>query len=69
MDCPNCKTWNPDDKLVCWRCQTPLPRPVEKRKRTPLVFLGLPVWAWVLVGLMLTVWLAGQCLFPLPAGG
>ena len=32
MDCPNCGTWNPEDKDVCWRCQTTMPRPVEKKK-------------------------------------
>ena len=54
MDCPNCHTWNPDDKLVCLRCQTELPRPVEKKqKQGPTLFLGLPVWTWVVVVLML----------------
>ena len=43
MECPNCHTWNPDDKRVCWRCQTELPKPVEKKKRTPTVILGLPL--------------------------
>ena len=33
-DCPNCGTWNPDDKLVCWRCQTELPKPQPKKKET-----------------------------------
>ena len=50
MDCPKCGTWNPDDKRVCWRCQADLPKPVEKKKRRPTVFLGLPVWAWVMLG-------------------
>lgn len=50
--CPNCNTWNPDDKLVCWRCQTPLPRPEPKPRRpAPRVYLGLPLWAWLLLAL------------------
>ncbi len=53
MNCPNCGKWNPDDKNYCWHCQAELPRPVEKKKKgQPTVFLGLPVWTWlVLVGL------------------
>ncbi len=62
MDCPNCHTWNPDDKLVCWRCQTELPRPVEKKKKTPpRLFLGLPAWSWALVVLMMAAFLLFQC--------
>ncbi len=46
--CPSCNTWNPDDKVVCWRCQTPLPKPEPRRsRRTPRVYWGLPLWAWV----------------------
>lgn len=52
MNCPNCGTWNPDDKNYCWRCQTEMPRPVEKKRKQPVVVLGLPLWSWaVLVGL------------------
>jgi predicted nucleic acid-binding Zn ribbon protein len=60
MDCPKCGTWNPDDKRICWRCQAELPKPVEKKKRTPTVFLGLPIWAWVMLGAMVAVWLIFQ---------
>ncbi len=64
MECPNCHTWNPDDKLVCWRCQTELPRPVEKKKPRQTVFLGLPAWTWALLVLMIVVWFAFQCQGP-----
>ena len=64
MDCPNCGTWNPEDKRVCWRCQTDLPRPIEKKKRKPIVFLVLPAWAWVMFALLLALWIAAQCLGP-----
>ncbi len=64
MDCPNCHTWNPDDKIVCWRCQATLPKPVEKRKQRPAVFLGLPFWAWVVLAAMVVVWLLSSSLLP-----
>ena len=49
MDCPKCGTWNPEDKRVCWRCQTEMPKPVEKKKKQRVMFLGLPLWSWVVV--------------------
>ncbi len=64
MDCPKCGQWNPDDKRVCWRCDTELPRPVEKKVKKPALFLGMPVWSWVLIILMLVLLFAGQCLGP-----
>ncbi len=69
MDCPKCGTWNPDDKHVCWRCQTELPKLVEKKKRTPTLFLGLPVWAWVTLIAMAFFWLFTQVLGPALSGG
>jgi len=60
MDCPKCGTWNPDDKLVCWRCQAEMPKPVEKKKRKPRIFLGLPPWAWVMLAIMLVLFLVTQ---------
>jgi hypothetical protein len=65
MDCPNCGQWNPDDKRVCWRCDTELPRPVEKKaKKPPTLFLGLPLWSWVVIVLMMVILIAGQCVAP-----
>lgn len=68
MDCPNCHTWNPDDKRICWRCQAELPKPVEKKKRTPSLFLGLPVWAWIMLGAMALFWFFTQLLGPALSG-
>lgn len=48
-DCPNCGTWNPDDKHVCWRCQTEMPRPQQKKQRKPVRILGLPWWMFLAV--------------------
>ncbi len=68
MDCPNCGQWNPDDKQVCWRCQTALPTPpVKKAKRPTQLLLGLPVWAWLAVIAFVAISAIGQCSF-LPAG-
>jgi predicted nucleic acid-binding Zn ribbon protein len=69
MDCPKCGTWNPDDKQVCWRCQTEMPKPVEKKKRKPIVFLGLPLWSWIVVILMMIMMLLVQFLGPRLFGG
>ncbi|NPA90019.1 MAG: hypothetical protein GXO55_01010 [Chloroflexi bacterium] len=45
--CPNCGTWNPDDKVVCWRCQTPLPKQEPRKKSSKRrLFLGMPLWVW-----------------------
>ncbi len=68
MDCPKCGTWNPDDKEVCWRCQTPLPKPQPpKKKRQTQAFLGLPLWAWIVVIILFFAPTIAQCFF-LPTG-
>ena len=64
MDCLKCGTWNPDDKRVCWRCQAEMPKPVEKKKRKPITFLGLPIWSWALLALMLVSVFAAQFFGP-----
>ena len=48
MNCVNCGTWNPEDKEVCWRCQTLLPIP-EAPKPKAKTFGGLPAWAWIAI--------------------
>ena len=48
-NCVNCGTWNPEDKNVCWRCQTELPKPVVKKKRGPMRVLGLSIWIWLAI--------------------
>lgn len=65
MECTNCGQWNPEDKDVCWRCQTELPRPVEKKKKgTPKTIAGLPIWLWVAGLLLISITMFGQCLRP-----
>lgn len=60
-DCPNCDTWNPDDKQVCWRCQTELPKPVEKMKKTTRRFAGLPLYFWVAMVFFVIMMISVQC--------
>lgn len=62
MDCPNCGTWNPDDKDICWRCQTELPKPVEKKKKRKASFAGLPLWLWAIGIFFILASFFGQCL-------
>lgn len=57
MDCPNCGTWNPDDKVRCWRCNTELPRP-ETPKKNQAAFNT--TWLWILIVAMVLCTLA-QC--------
>lgn len=35
MNCPECGTWNPEDRTVCWRCNHELPRPKPVKKKDP----------------------------------
>ena len=65
MDCSNCKTWNPDDKEVCWRCQTPLPKPKPPKERRQG---GFPSWMWLLIVAFFAMTLLSQWFFsPLTA--
>ena len=60
-NCPNCGTWNPDDKHVCWRCQTDLPRPQEKTKKTTRRLAGLPVYLWIAMVFFVVMMISVQC--------
>ncbi len=66
MNCTKCGQWNPDDKRVCWRCQAELPKPAEpKKKKASTMFLGMPVWSWIILVVFFIFLFAGQCLGPL----
>lgn len=60
-NCLQCGTWNPDDKLVCWRCQAELPKPQVKRQRTPKRILGIPLWLFLAMIFFLVMFLASRC--------
>lgn len=61
MNCPNCGKWNPEDKTVCWRCQTELPRP-QPKKQTRSNFAGFPIWMWIALILFFLMTTFGQCM-------
>jgi hypothetical protein len=67
MDCPECGTWNPDDKDVCWRCQTELPKPPPPKPKRQ-TFAGLPIWMWVALALLFVVFNFGSCFMMGPPG-
>ena len=43
MDCPECGTWNPDDRLRCWRCNASLAMPELPKKRR----VNRQIWIWI----------------------
>jgi len=58
MDCPECGTWNPDDKIRCWRCNTLLPTPEEKKKTRNI---SKQTWFWVGAILIFVLMTICQC--------
>lgn len=60
MNCPNCGKWNPEDKEICWRCQTPLPKPEPKKPKRQNI-AGFPIWMWVALILFFLATTLGQC--------
>ena len=60
MECQKCGTWNPDDKVRCWRCSAelpPLPKPRKSRRLSP------QKWLWVVAILFSLLTLLAQCGF------
>ena len=58
MDCPGCGTWNPDDKVRCWRCGAELPKPPEPKKDRKI---SSQTWVWVVAILFLVASTLVQC--------
>ena len=58
MDCPKCGTWNPDDKVTCWRCtaELPKPKPPKPKRRVPPA-----TWLWILVAVMVIIMVVQTC--------
>ncbi|MCB0042845.1 MAG: hypothetical protein KDE23_24335 [Caldilinea sp.] len=65
MNCPNCNTWNPEDKEVCWRCQAPLPKPKPSKKKGAMG--GFSNWMWILIIVLFAMTILAQCFF-MPVG-
>jgi hypothetical protein len=60
MECEKCGTWNPDDKIRCWRCSAELPAPPEPRKsRKP----SSQTWMWIVVALFIVLTTLMRCGF------
>ena len=64
MDCPNCGVYNPEDRLVCWRCDQELPKPTEPKKRGTDPGRAMRR-AWIIAGIALVLWLLLTWLLPL----
>ncbi|MDY7040267.1 MAG: hypothetical protein SVX38_05335 [Chloroflexota bacterium] len=58
MDCPNCGTWNPDDKIRCWRCNFELPKPEPTNKKQAAFNT---TWLWVIVIVVMLLCTLAQC--------
>ena len=66
MKCPSCETYNPDDRMNCWRCGKELPKPEQKKKRNPQK--SAQTWLYVGVALFLLFTLLQTCGVKLPFG-
>ena len=64
MDCPNCGVYNPEERDICWRCDQPLPKPEEpkKRKSDPQSAMRR---MWIIIGIVLVIWILLTWLLPL----
>jgi len=67
MDCPNCGTYNPEDREVCWRCDQPLPKPKQVKKKNPQ--RSAQTWLYVAVALFAVITVLQMCGFKLPGMG
>jgi predicted nucleic acid-binding Zn ribbon protein len=67
MDCPNCGVYNPEGRMVCWRCDRELPKPKEPKKRRDSAQAMRRMW--IIVAIMVFLWLLLSWLLPLLLGG
>jgi hypothetical protein len=65
MECEKCGTWNPDDKVRCWRCGAELPRPPEPRKSRRI---SSQTWMWIMVAAFIILTTFFRC-NPFGTGG
>ncbi|NPV08758.1 MAG: hypothetical protein HPY83_12465 [Anaerolineae bacterium] len=64
MECPNCGTYNPEDRTQCWKCDELLPTKKEERpKRNEQGRLS--PWTWLVLIVLGGVWFFTQCSSPL----
>lgn len=66
MECPNCGTYNPNDRETCWRCDEQLPSPEPKEERNPRK--RAQTWLYVAIAVFLLITLLQMCGVSLPFG-
>ena len=67
IDCPNCGVYNPAGRVICWRCDRELPKPVEKKRKKP--FWSGQSWMYILMAAMILFSLLQLCGSPGVPGG
>ncbi|MHB1294267.1 MAG: hypothetical protein ACYC4R_04635 [Anaerolineae bacterium] len=65
MDCPNCGTYNPEDRTTCWRCDKELPKPKPKKQKNPQ---SARTWLYVAAAIFLLISVLQMCGVNLPFG-
>jgi len=64
MECPNCGTFNPDDRQNCWRCDAVLPTPKPKKKRDAQSSAKL--WLYIAIAVFAVVTILQTCGISVP---
>jgi hypothetical protein len=59
MDCPNCGVYNPEEREVCWRCNTELPKQAPPKRRSSQQ--SARVWLYVALALFAVVTIMRMC--------
>ena len=65
MKCPNCGTYNPEDRTICWRCDQELPKPKPQKRRNPQK--TAQTWLYVIIAVFFVYTLLQTCGFRLPS--
>ncbi|MHB0877629.1 MAG: hypothetical protein ACYC5O_16450 [Anaerolineae bacterium] len=63
MDCPNCGTYNPENRTQCWKCDELLPVKKETKRRDQQSGRMSP-WTWIVLAVLGAVWVLGMCNSP-----
>jgi len=59
MNCPECGTFNPDDRQKCWRCDADLPTPKPAKKRNPQ--RSAQIWLYIAIAIFAVVTILQTC--------
>lgn len=66
MNCPNCGTYNPEGRDICWRCDKPLPKPKAQKKKDPQKTAR--TWLYIAIAAFIVITILQTCGFRLPFG-